>query len=436
MACREAGEHQIVTVHKCQDVGVAGHGIDGVVFRLSVLAADGQVVYTCNDQPGAVIDVFPAVILLRAAAVVLGGAEIDGFLVNNDFRVGADGSKEFVGVGHRNRGFRAIGDGFGGDDTVHGVLGDRVALGIHRAAAVFEPAGNQAVFKGVAIHRHKVSKSTEGVGFHPVVPEDIVFQGHKVYAGASDKVLGLIAVDFAIGYGDIRAIVQTEHLAGFPLALAEVVNPAVNNIHAQAVHHQDAVVGTLVDITVGNGHAGTAIGTHARHAAAVQPHIPNGHGGTAIQIHNAAHTVAGFLRMSGGEARHGDILTAVQPQNLRIPGRGGNGHAVLPRAGDGQILRVLNHQFIAIKGFLPAAEFIARFPGVGAGSGQVVGARFQPNLPVGADGGNEIIHIGHGVHTLGFRCRRGFGRHCRGYDGSLPSDILRAGRHGQQHNQG
>ena len=83
-----------------------------MVFRLSVLAADGQVVYTCNDQPGAVIDVFPAVVLLRAAAVVLGGAEIDGFLVNNDFRVGADSGKEFVGTRHRDRGFRAVGDGF------------------------------------------------------------------------------------------------------------------------------------------------------------------------------------------------------------------------------------------------------------------------------------------------------------------------------------
>ena len=140
--------------------------------------------------------------------------------------------------------------------------------------------------------------------------------------------------------------------------------------------------------------------------------------------------------MSRCKTGHRDIFTAVQTQNLGIPGGGRENRDALPRAGDGEIVGQLNHQLIAVKHFVPVAPFVAGFPRVGAGGGQVVGARFQPNLPVRADGGNEIIHIGHGVHTLGFRCRRGFGGHRRGDHCGLPGNALRTGRHGQQQKQG
>ena len=440
MSRRKAGQHQIVAVNKAQDVGVPGHGADGVVFGLAVLAADGQIVRAGNHKAGAVVDILPAVILLRAAAVVLGSAEIDGLCVDDDLRVGANGGEEFVGVGHGNRGFRPIGDGFLRDKAIQGILGDGVALRVNRAAAIGKPAGNQAVLEGVAVQGHEIAKGAEGAGFYPVVPEYVVFQGHTVYAGAPDKVLGLIAVDFAVGDVNIGTVLQIEYLTGFPfLVFSQIVESAVCHTHAVAVHHRDAVVGALVDVTVCNRQIGTVIRINARHAAAIQPHIPDGNALAGHQHHHTPHTGAGFLGMSGGEGGHRDVPAAVQPQNLCVSGGGGeNGHT-LSRAGDGEIVGQLNHQLIAVKHFVPVAPFVARFPGVGAGGGQVVGARFQPNLPVRADGGNEIIHIGYGVHAVlsRFHLRRhGFGRHCRGYDGSLPSDILRAGRHGQQQKQG
>ena len=59
--------------------------------------------------------------------------------------------------------------------------------------------------------------------------------------------------------------------------------------------------------------------------------------------------------MSGGEARQAEILTFKKLQHLGIPGCGRDGHSILPRAGDGEILRAHNDQFLAVISLIPCA---------------------------------------------------------------------------------
>lgn len=96
----EAGEGDVAARLEGQNVGVAGDGGDGVSRYAAVIAADGQIVHTLDDQLGAVKFVQPVVIVSLGGAVAGGGAEVVQLPVQHDIHIGADGSDQLVHRGN------------------------------------------------------------------------------------------------------------------------------------------------------------------------------------------------------------------------------------------------------------------------------------------------------------------------------------------------